>query len=277
MNKAIELVNAHIKLDWSPIPKKIGYIYIDEGISSRTDSLLRLTFHVSNINEYVEIVVYEPTNRKHESKYNVKCKDSSLFLSEKLTGSGSQEVVCEFKRPKLGKWVYEIVNVGKQQNVHVALKAYVFFYFFVDESSYYSNYYDSEDFRARRNAPESDTAEPPATSNIDKPNFQSTIRLDAQWRRMTISYPQSQVIYASVSKGLKPILNASVRALIFRPGGDVLSLELHDNGLNADRFKHDGVYSRSFSNFDRNGVYHARVLIFFLFLISLSKSSNSGY
>jgi hypothetical protein len=262
-------VNTNIKLDWSPIPKKIGYIYIDEGISSRSDSLLRVTFHIKNINEYLEIIVYEPTNRKHESKYNVKCKDSSLFLSEKLTpgGAGSQEVVCEFKRPKLGKWVYEIINVGNQQNVQVSTKAYVFFYFFVDETSYYSNYYDREDFRSKRDAAEVARPHVPDNPEQPKPNFeltcfQSSIRLEARWRRVTISYPQNQIIYASVSKGLKPILNASVRALIFRPDGEVLRLELHDNGLNADRFKNDGVYSRQFSSFNTNGVYHARVYFY---------------
>jgi hypothetical protein len=266
LNKAIELVNTHIKLDWSPIPKKIGYIYIDEGISSRSDSLLRVTFHIKSINEYLEIIVYEPSNRKHESKYNVKCKDSSLFLSEKLTGAGSQEVICEFKRPKLGKWVYEIVNMGNQQNVQVSIKAYVFFYFFVDETSYYSNYYDREDFRSKRFAerdiPDNPEQEKP---NFELASFQSSIRVDARWRRVTISYPQSQMIYASVSKGLKPILNASVRALIFRPGGDVITLELHDNGLNADRFKNDGIYSRQFSSFHLNGIYHARVCSHFPF------------
>ena len=255
----VPLINSHFRLEWST--KKLGYIYIDESISSRADSLLRITFHVTNVNEYLEVNVYEPNNRKHESKYNVKCKDSSLFLDEKTTSAGSsssQEVVCEFKRPKLGKWIYEVINSGQQQNVNVYLKAYVFFYFFVDETSYYSNYYDREDFRRRRrrrNILHGDQKE-----NNEFSNFQSSIRVEAKWLKTIVYYPQTQAIYASVSKGLKPILNASVKVYIYRPsGGDVVSLELHDNGLNADRFKNDGIYSRQFSSFNADGLYHGRV------------------
>jgi len=35
--------------------------------------------------------------------------------------------------------------------------------------------------------------------------------------------------------------------------------ELYDDGLHADRYKDDGIYTREFSNFNMNGQYYARV------------------
>ncbi len=91
----------------------------------------------------------------------------------------------------------------------------------------------------------------------------NTIKLEAKWSKQVIHYSKdTQMIYASISRNLQPILNASVRALIHRPTGDYISLELYDNGLNADRYANDGVYTRYFSNFNSNGVYFARVIIY---------------
>lgn len=90
-----------------------------------------------------------------------------------------------------------------------------------------------------------------------------TIKVEAKWSKVEIDYSEhTQTIYASVSKNLQPILNGSVRAIIYRPTGDYIPLELYDNGLNADRYANDGVYTRYFSNYNENGVYYARVINF---------------
>ncbi|XP_013380548.1 calcium-activated chloride channel regulator 3A-1 [Lingula anatina] len=63
------------------------------------------------------------------------------------------------------------------------------------------------------------------------------------------------VVYAEVSKGYAPIVNAKVVATVDRPQGDPLELELKDNGAGADNQKDDGVYSAYFTNFNGNGRY----------------------
>lgn len=267
--RIIELLNTRLKLSHltTQSSPRIGHIHIDRGVSHRTDSLLRITFHITNItSDYLEIVVKEPSGRKHESKYNVKCKDSSLFVPEKSAPQGSsQEVVCEFRRPREGQWTYEIMPIaGRQENVRVVLKASVFFYQFVDENSYYSNYYERDDYdkrkkRQQQTSSDDVTQKPVSSLETDMSKFLSSIKLEAKWKHSSLVYPQSQVLYASLSKGMKPILNASVKAFIYRPGGIVISLELRDDGLNEDRFQNDGIYTRQFSNFDENGLYHARV------------------
>ena len=68
-----------------------------------------------------------------------------------------------------------------------------------------------------------------------------------------------QVLYVAVSKGLKPILNATVKAYIHRPSDDIIELNLLDNGIFADRFKNDGIYSRYFTSFNLDGKYFAMV------------------
>ena len=90
---------------------------------------------------------------------------------------------------------------------------------FVDENSYYSNYYDREDFSKRkRNKKQILT------------NVQSSIKIDARWSSDKIEYPfDSQTLYVAVSRGLKPILNATVKAYVYRPSGD--HVEIRKNYL----------------------------------------------
>lgn len=142
--------------------------------------------------------------------------------------------------------MYEIIN-QYDQNIYVHLKSNIFFHQMDDDSSYYSNYYDRDDNKKKR------------IKKQTLHNVQSNIKIDARWQRDVVNYPQRQIIYASLSRGLKPILNASVKAIIYRPSGDYISLELNDNGLGADRFKNDGIYTRYFSNFITDGLYYARV------------------
>ena len=80
-----------------------------------------------------------------------------------------------------------------------------------------------------------------------------------------IDFPEPQIIFAKISRGLKPILNATVKAHIYRPTGGIISIELFDDGLYADRFKDDGIYSRHFTNFNTDGEYFARVSLEYFF------------
>lgn len=245
-NKIVELLNTNFDVASSPL---IGHIHIDESISSRLDSIMKFTFELRNVSEYLEVNVYEPSEKKHQSRYNLKCRDSALFFTEKSDASNIQEINCEFKKPKFGKWTFEIINpINQIVNLH--LKAFVFFHDFVDDTSYYSNYYDRDDYRRKKFK----------RQTIE--NFQSEIRIEAKWSKPILNFPTPQHIHVSLSKGLKPILNATVQAVIYRPSGDYVTIKLHDNGLNADRFKDDGIYTRDFSNFDLNGTYYGRVGFF---------------
>ncbi len=102
--------------------------------------------------------------------------------------------------------------------------------------------------------------------SLKKKKFAQTIKpgsisIDARWSKPTVYYPETQTIYASVSKDLQPILNASVTALILRPSGDYVSVQLFDNGLNMDRTANDGIYTRQFTSFTKNGIYLGRVIL----------------
>lgn len=107
----------------------------------------------------------------------------------------------------------------------------------------------------------------------------SALRIEAKWQRTRVQWPSDadttpQKLFVSLSKGLKPILNATVKAFIHRPSGDVIELNLYDNGLFADRFRNDGIYSRYFSNFNQDGNYFAIVsasntCFYYYFLFSI--------
>jgi hypothetical protein len=128
----------------------------------------------------------------------------------------------------------------------------------IDESSYYSNYYERDDYFKLKKYKKDVTG-----------NVASGIIFEGKWSKSVINFPETQVIFAKISRGLKPILNATVKAHIYRPTGDFISIELFDDGLYADRFKDDGIYSRYFTNFNMDGPYYAQVRSFnTLFLTS---------
>ena len=83
----------------------------------------------------------------------------------------------------------------------------------MDENSYYSNYYDRDEYRSKK---------------IKKQlisNFESSIKIDIRWSKDKIAYSKEpQIIYASISRGLKPILNATVKAYVYRPSGDYIEI-----------------------------------------------------
>jgi hypothetical protein len=235
-----------------------GQFYIDSTTSSKIGSLLKMQFLFENKPRLLEVVVYDPNYINHRSKYMLNCKDSSY--SEKIP-SNELEIVCEFKNPAPGKWIYEVLNPLGVAAITFHLKIFVSFQTGDDMYSYYPNYYERSVSRKKR-MPSRRARRQQAIVVSDESN----IIINAKWKKETINYPTDrQVIYAAVSKDFRPILNATVKAIIYRPTGDVIKISLHDNGLNADRFKDDGVYARYFSNFNEPGVYYGRVFFIYFF------------
>ncbi|XP_072168409.1 calcium-activated chloride channel regulator 1-like [Diadema setosum] len=67
--------------------------------------------------------------------------------------------------------------------------------------------------------------------------------------------------YAQIRQGNRPVIGASVKALIARPGGyDRVELPLYDNGAGADVRVNDGIYSRFFTQFSGAGFYSIRIV-----------------
>ncbi|XP_057649627.1 calcium-activated chloride channel regulator 3A-1-like [Chionomys nivalis] len=75
----------------------------------------------------------------------------------------------------------------------------------------------------------------------------------------TARYPSPMIVYARVSQGFLPVLGASVTAIIEAEDGHQATLELWDNGAGADTLKHDGIYSRYFTEYHGNGRYSLKV------------------
>lgn len=141
----MEILNKNFQFS-SKLPI-IGSLYVDETMSMNPQSMLKIVFNIENMNDYLDVNVYEPTSKKHPSKYNIKCKDSALSsIIPRTDLTNIQDVVCEFRRPMTGKWTYEILNPFAQK-ARVAVKAYVFYRQYADESNYYLNYYDRDDYR----------------------------------------------------------------------------------------------------------------------------------
>ena len=106
--------------------KHVGVLHIDESISTRADANLKISFSVDNLRDFLEMIVYEPNGKRHQSKVNLKCKDSSLFATE-FNKENIQNIVCEFKRPRFGTWTYEIKDNHNQDKISVKVKANVYF------------------------------------------------------------------------------------------------------------------------------------------------------
>ncbi|KAG8519511.1 Calcium-activated chloride channel regulator 1 [Galemys pyrenaicus] len=75
----------------------------------------------------------------------------------------------------------------------------------------------------------------------------------------TVKFPSPTVVYAKIHQGSRPILRASVTALLESVNGKTVTLELLDNGAGADATKDDGIYSRYFTAYDENGRYSIKV------------------
>ncbi|XP_076808247.1 calcium-activated chloride channel regulator 3A-1-like [Clavelina lepadiformis] len=69
------------------------------------------------------------------------------------------------------------------------------------------------------------------------------------------------VVYAQVSQGFAPVLDANVLALVQQPDGTVKELELYDAGAAPDVRADDGVYSRFFTSYSKPGSYGVQVTV----------------
>ncbi|XP_006898445.1 PREDICTED: calcium-activated chloride channel regulator 1 [Elephantulus edwardii] len=85
------------------------------------------------------------------------------------------------------------------------------------------------------------------------------VTVTSKMNKATGQFPSPMIVYASIRQGAKPILRASVTALIESVNGKTITLELLDNGAGADATKNDGVYSRYFTAYDTNGRYSLKV------------------
>ncbi|XP_055521014.1 calcium-activated chloride channel regulator 1-like [Leucoraja erinacea] len=69
------------------------------------------------------------------------------------------------------------------------------------------------------------------------------------------------IIYVEVSHGFLPVLYANVTAIIERPSGPPVGLQLSDDGLGADIVRNDGIYSKYFLSLNERGRYSAKVRV----------------
>ncbi|XP_069044427.1 calcium-activated chloride channel regulator 3A-1-like isoform X3 [Lepisosteus oculatus] len=69
------------------------------------------------------------------------------------------------------------------------------------------------------------------------------------------TYPQPITITVRVSQGDRPVVNAIVVAIMELANGSKIRLPLQDNGIGADIFRNDGVYSGLFFSYGGDGRY----------------------
>ncbi|KAE8610706.1 hypothetical protein XENTR_v10012212 [Xenopus tropicalis] len=87
------------------------------------------------------------------------------------------------------------------------------------------------------------------------------ITVNAHMNQNANNYPEPMVVYASVNQGLLPVIGANVTAIIEPVNGNLVTLELWDNGAGADIVKNDGIYSRYYTEFQGNGRYGLKVRV----------------
>ncbi|MDG5817033.1 VWA domain-containing protein [Chitinispirillales bacterium ANBcel5] len=74
-----------------------------------------------------------------------------------------------------------------------------------------------------------------------------------------VTYPEPFLIAASVSYG-KRVKEMTISATLENPEGDVIPVELRDDGLYGDAIANDGIYSAIFSDYDQDGIYILTVI-----------------
>ena len=70
-------------------------------------------------------------------------------------------------------------------------------------------------------------------------------------------------VVADVRQGTRPVLGATVKAVVERPSvagntGPAVELELFDSGAGADSIKNDGIYARYFTHYTGQGRYNVK-------------------
>ncbi|CAF0782079.1 unnamed protein product [Brachionus calyciflorus] len=227
-------------------------ILIDDTIANNPNTILKLVFNFENLNNNnLEVIVYEPSGKQHESYLNLKCKDSSLEDVEQVD-SRSKNYICKFNKPNQGAWKFQI-DSAVNNFYHLNFRAFVY----VNNNN---NNNDVEDLISS-NYGYYDLDEKKRRLRESESLLHNEIKVEAKWLQLVLNEPSMQILFLSLSLGNKPIVNASVKATIYRPIGDSFNLQLYDDGLNADRFQNDGVYSRYFSNFNSDGKYFAKIEI----------------
>ncbi|XP_043941953.1 calcium-activated chloride channel regulator 1-like, partial [Protopterus annectens] len=114
--------------------------------------------------------------------------------------------------------------------------------------SFYNKHSSSQAFGITVTSRAADHSVPPVTVNA----HMSADKTD---------YPNPMILYAEVSQGFLPVVNAIVIAIIEPENGPPVTLELLDNGAGSDFAKLDGVYSRYFTSFKENGRYSLKVQV----------------
>jgi hypothetical protein len=203
-------------------------VFIDNEASQRKNSVTRFQFEFDYLQSIANIKLIEPfTNRTFSLHETDNCEQKYLKIDEKISG----EVVCMFNNPAFGLWTIIFTNP-----------------YFEPLTNHFTvvSYFDRQKI-----------------TNILNTNINSDpiTKVEASWKHSILSFPSMQALYVSISKLSKPILNATVQAIILRPVGDPLILDLFDDGLFSDRFKNDGIYSRYFISYNSNGPYTAHVRI----------------
>lgn len=77
----------------------------------------------------------------------------------------------------------------------------------------------------------------------------------------TLRFPEPLLLYAQVTHGFSPVLEAHVTAIIEHRYGTPFILELTDDGAGADAVKNDGIYSKYFFAPAGNGRHSLKVRV----------------
>lgn len=106
----------------------------------------------------------------------------------------------------------------------------------------------------------------PITMSLNVKSFPSDrhrqpIRVSAWIENLRVKYPATAKVFAEIKQNYHPVLNASVVAVIERPDSVKLKVELKDDGLGADAFPNDGIYTSFFTQFSGNGRYSVKAKV----------------
>lgn len=243
-NKNVELTNTVYDSDEK---KTLTHFYVDSSLSKK-NSVLKIMLNFRGIKDKVDLSIFEPRGIQYDTGLTLKC-----IKINKEDYHGQEDLVCEFLRPKQGKWSIRI-NSPSDDNYKLKIVAMVYFglheKYKMPKLGYY--YYDEKNKR----------------NSLD--DLTVSAKVEARWAEAILDKEYKQSIYVALSLENKPIINAKVVATIYRPAGDSVKIQLYDNGLNSDKFKDDGIYSRYFSTFSSNGIYSGKVFLFDRINFSLS-------
>ncbi|XP_055522317.1 calcium-activated chloride channel regulator 1-like [Leucoraja erinacea] len=85
------------------------------------------------------------------------------------------------------------------------------------------------------------------------------VTVNAHINQGTSTWPSPLVIFAEVSHGFLPVIDAKVSATVERADGKSIIVDLLDNGAGVDAVENDGIYSTYFVKFGGNGRYSFKI------------------